>query len=288
MTTTTKSRGPARRLALLGLAAAGGFALLSVAAAGAAVTDVTIANFRFSPNPVTIPVGDTLQWTNQDGTTHTVTSDDGHSFDSGPRPAGATYTHTFDQSGTFAYHCNIHPSMRATVKVGDGTTTTVAPPTTTTSGPATTTTRPPTTATTGRVTTTTATTPPGSTPTGATPSEPAPPSTAHSTTPPTTTARTPASAAPGRVTTTEPSTSLPHEWTSTPLTTATTAAPAPPPTATPPTAAVALGVARSRGGHGSGRTGLVAAGVGLILGSAGWWVGRRRRRSALRFGPYTE
>jgi plastocyanin len=268
-------------LVLLGLAAAGGFALLPGAAAGATVTDVTIANFRFSPNPVTISVGDTLQWTNQDGTTHTVTSDDGQSFDSGPRQPGATFTHTFDQARTFAYHCNIHPSMRATVKVvGDGTTTTVAPPTTTTSGPATTTTRPPTTTTTGRVTTTTATTPPGSTPTGATPSEPAPP-TSRNPTPPTTTGRAPiATTAPAHVTATEPSTSLPRERPSTPVTPATTAAPAP--ITTPPSAAVALGVARGQGGHGSGRTGFVAAGVGLALGSAGWWVRVRRRRSSPR------
>ena len=54
-------------------------------------------------------------------TGHTVTSDDGKSFDSGianPIAAsGGIYSFTFTKAGSFPYHCQIHPFMKATIKV---------------------------------------------------------------------------------------------------------------------------------------------------------------------------
>lgn len=61
------------------------------------------------------PTGTTVTWTNDDTAAHTVTADDG-SFDE-RIAAGETVTVTFDEAGTFAYHCDIHTSMTATVIV---------------------------------------------------------------------------------------------------------------------------------------------------------------------------
>jgi plastocyanin len=47
---------------------------------------------------------------------HTVTADKGE-WDSKPIAVGATFQRTFDQPGTFAYHCAIHPFMTGTVIV---------------------------------------------------------------------------------------------------------------------------------------------------------------------------
>jgi plastocyanin len=77
---------------------------------------VEIANFAFAPGSRSVKVGDSVKWTNQDGATHTVTADDG-AFDSGNLANGKSFSFTFDQAGTFAYHCNIHQSMTGKVTV---------------------------------------------------------------------------------------------------------------------------------------------------------------------------
>ena len=78
---------------------------------------VTIAGFAFAPATLSVPAGTTVTWTNQDATTHTATADDGTSFDCTPIGAGASMSFTFATPGTFAYHCAIHPTMKATITV---------------------------------------------------------------------------------------------------------------------------------------------------------------------------
>lgn len=78
---------------------------------------VSIRNFAFVPDQLTVTAGDTVVWTNDDSINHTVTADDGSSFDSGPFGRGRTFSHTFTRSGAFPYHCEIHPRMRATITV---------------------------------------------------------------------------------------------------------------------------------------------------------------------------
>lgn len=99
----------------------------------AADVAVTINGFAFMPASITVPVGTRVVWTNQQPqVSHTVTSDTAGIFDSGTVQTGATFAFTFNQVGTFAYHCNIHPNMHGTVVVtGAGTTATPAPPATT-------------------------------------------------------------------------------------------------------------------------------------------------------------
>jgi len=79
-------------------------------------TSVRITGFAFSPSTLTIASGVTVTWTNMDDAPHTVTADD-NSFTSGDLNKGDTYTHKFTSAGTVAYHCAIHPSMKASVVV---------------------------------------------------------------------------------------------------------------------------------------------------------------------------
>ncbi len=90
------------------------FALILVgcssSASAASGKEVKIASFTFDPPSLTIPVGTTVKWTNQDQTDHTVTADD-KSFDSGQLGQGQSFSFTFTKEGTFSYHCSNHTSM---------------------------------------------------------------------------------------------------------------------------------------------------------------------------------
>lgn len=70
------------------------------------VTDVAIRNFDFDPASVTIAVGDSVRWTNQDSAIHTI---DGGRFRSGALRQGDSYSYTFTQAGTYYYMCTVHP-----------------------------------------------------------------------------------------------------------------------------------------------------------------------------------
>lgn len=92
---------------------------------------VSLFDERFTPGALSIVVGGTVTWNNDDGDDpHTVTSDDGL-FTSDVLEGGATYSHTFDQPGTYPYTCLIHPEMRGTVTVAaaDGTVPSLLPST---------------------------------------------------------------------------------------------------------------------------------------------------------------
>jgi plastocyanin len=86
----------------------------TVQAAGS--SGVTIKNFAFSPGSVSVHVGDTITWTNQDDAPHTATAKNG-SFDTGILQKGKSGSHTFTSAGTIAYICSVHPNMHGTVVV---------------------------------------------------------------------------------------------------------------------------------------------------------------------------
>lgn len=109
---------------LIGVTALALFVVVSIVmammpTASAAGHDVAIASFAFSPNSITIAPGDTVTWTNGDGTTHTVTGNNG-SWGSGNLANTQTYTHQFNETGDFTYHCSIHSSMTGVVHVSSG------------------------------------------------------------------------------------------------------------------------------------------------------------------------
>ncbi len=79
---------------------------------------VTIKNFAFSPQVITIKAGTTVTWTNTDSDAHTVTSQNGTGpLRSAALVTGTTYSYTFHAPGRFDYLCTIHPFMTATVVV---------------------------------------------------------------------------------------------------------------------------------------------------------------------------
>src|SRR5690242_767784 len=77
---------------------------------------VTIGNFAFSPQQVTIPVGTTVTFRNDDDMIHSIVAEDG-SFRSKGLDTGDTFEFTFSKPGDFAYVCGLHPFMHGKVTV---------------------------------------------------------------------------------------------------------------------------------------------------------------------------
>jgi plastocyanin len=77
-----------------------------------------IVDYAFQPKTITINQHQTVTWTNTANRNHTVTSDDGTSFDSGALSHNDVFANLFDTPGTFKYHCTIHPTrMQGTIIV---------------------------------------------------------------------------------------------------------------------------------------------------------------------------
>jgi plastocyanin len=79
--------------------------------------DVAMQSFQFQPKELTVKVGTTVKWTNNDQAGHTVTSDTGV-FDSGNLGNGQTFSFTFSQAGEFPYYCTFHGGKGGTGMAG--------------------------------------------------------------------------------------------------------------------------------------------------------------------------
>lgn len=88
------------------------------ASAGLKTVAVSIQNFAFSQATLTVKKGDKVTFTNKDSAPHTATADAG-AFTSGNLNMNQSFT--IDTStlaaGTYAYHCAVHPNMKATLIV---------------------------------------------------------------------------------------------------------------------------------------------------------------------------
>ena len=82
----------------------------------ASQNSIAMKGLAFNPSALTISKGANVTWTNDDSTTHTVTSDTG-AFESGNLSPGNSFARQFNDTGTFPYHCTIHPSMKGTITV---------------------------------------------------------------------------------------------------------------------------------------------------------------------------
>ena len=77
------------------------------------IKDVIIGDEMFSPRHVEVSEGTTVRWICYDQQNHTVTCD---KFDSGVLSQGNTFEFTFNEPGTYEYHCELHGET-GTVKV---------------------------------------------------------------------------------------------------------------------------------------------------------------------------
>lgn len=77
---------------------------------------VRIVDNRFSPRDITIARGTQVRWVNRGNNPHTTTSNT-DLWDSGTLSSGERFTRRFGRRGTFNYHCEIHPTMTATITV---------------------------------------------------------------------------------------------------------------------------------------------------------------------------
>lgn len=92
-------------------------AFTASAHAGPGPIKVKIDNFTFDNAELTVPVGTTVTWVNQDDIPHTVVADDKKTFRSKVLDTDETFSFTFTTPGTFGYFCSIHPHMTGKIVV---------------------------------------------------------------------------------------------------------------------------------------------------------------------------
>jgi plastocyanin len=78
------------------------------------IVDVEIRNYEYKPQNVTVKVGQTVRWTNNDTVLHDVV---GSGIESEYLQKGERFTYTFEEEGTYQYICTIHPWMEGEVVV---------------------------------------------------------------------------------------------------------------------------------------------------------------------------
>jgi len=96
------------------------FAAIAIAAvplpARAADVVVKIDNFTFNPQRLTVKVGTTVIWTNEDDIPHTVAASN-KSFKSKVLDTDQKFSFTFTTAGDFEYFCSLHPHMTGMIVV---------------------------------------------------------------------------------------------------------------------------------------------------------------------------
>jgi plastocyanin len=80
--------------------------------------EILMENNTFKPDNITIKVGDTITWINNDSYGHKIIASNGE-FNSGNRyiASGKTFSFTFTKEGTYFYTDESHPSMKGTITV---------------------------------------------------------------------------------------------------------------------------------------------------------------------------
>ncbi len=81
---------------------------------------ISIDNFTFTPQTLTVKAGTTVTWTNRDDIPHGVASDNNAFARSKALDTDDSYSSTFTTPGTYKYFCYVHPHMTGTIVVKSG------------------------------------------------------------------------------------------------------------------------------------------------------------------------
>jgi plastocyanin len=92
------------------------YTAVAVAAVPPTESRVTIDNFTFKPEVITIPKGTKLEWENEDDIPHTIVETQGK-FNSPALDTDDKFDFTFNVPGTYEYFCGLHPHMKGKVVV---------------------------------------------------------------------------------------------------------------------------------------------------------------------------
>ena len=84
---------------------------------GGKATTVSMKSLRFHPATLSVKVGQTVTWRNDDTVDHNVTATKGASFHSRAFGAAGTYTFKAARAGTVDYVCTLHPGMEGKLVV---------------------------------------------------------------------------------------------------------------------------------------------------------------------------
>ena len=78
---------------------------------------VSIDNFSFGPQTLTVKAGTTVTWTNRDDIPHGIASSNNAFKKSGALDTDDSYSFTFTTPGTYQYFCYLHPHMVGSIVV---------------------------------------------------------------------------------------------------------------------------------------------------------------------------
>lgn len=93
-------------------------ALVTATAAKAEDATITVDNFTFAPNVLTVHPGTKVVWTNRDDIPHSIVSAGAPPlFKSHPLDTDDAFSMVFDKPGSYPYFCGLHPHMQGTVVV---------------------------------------------------------------------------------------------------------------------------------------------------------------------------
>ncbi len=79
-------------------------------------THLTIDNFTFKPDVITVPAGTKIVWENDDDIPHSIVETTGK-FRSPAFDTEDKFSFTFDKAGSYEYFCGLHPHMKGKVVV---------------------------------------------------------------------------------------------------------------------------------------------------------------------------
>ena len=83
---------------------------------GGDVVEIKMKDIQFDPQQVTVRVGQTVRWVNEDDVQHDADATDGQ-FESELYGKGGTQEYTAEEAGTIDYVCSVHPNMQGTLTV---------------------------------------------------------------------------------------------------------------------------------------------------------------------------